>query len=206
MSYKIARHITIRNGQLWNNDELFYEAKVNDSSAFLNALYQHFQIAYPKFHKMDGLSRLGFLAAEFLLKDEDLINRFDPYRIGIVLANCHSSLDTDLHYHRQLTNGTASPALFVYTLPNILIGEICIRQGIKGENIFFISDKYEVSLQVNYVNNLLDTNVIDACICGWVEWIEGRYEAFLYLVQKETSPLDSLHLPQIVQEFYKQHQ
>src|SRR5690606_20180697 len=35
-------------------------------------------------------------------------------------------------------NALASPAIFVYTLPNIMLGEACIRHGITGENTCLI--------------------------------------------------------------------
>ena len=44
----------------------------------------------------------------------------------LVLSNANASLDVDLKYAKTMQTG-ASPALFVYTLPNIVIGEISIR-------------------------------------------------------------------------------
>ncbi len=84
----------------------------------------------------------------------------------------------------MLLSGVASPAVFVYSLPNIVIGEICIRNGFKGENSFFISDRYDIPVQVNYINQLFKENIIDACICGWLELLGENYEAFLYLAVK----------------------
>lgn len=110
-----------------------------DLSAFLLALYKHAGINYPKFYKMDNLSKLGFLAAEMILKNPTLILDFKKEDIAIVLYNRNSSLDTDINYFETVKE-MASPALFVYTLPNILIGELCIRHGFKGENIFFLRD------------------------------------------------------------------
>ena len=36
-----------------------------------------------------------------------------------------------------------------------------------------------------YVNNLFDSNVIQACICGWLELLEENYKAALLLVEKQ---------------------
>jgi hypothetical protein len=79
----------------------------------------------------------------------------------------------------------ASPALFVYTLPNIVIGEICIRHHFKGENAFFIFERFNADFIVSYVSNLLDIQQLQVCICGWVELLGDEYKAVLFLVEKE---------------------
>ena len=77
-----------------------------------------------------------------------------------------------------------SPALFVYTLPNIVIGEISIRHGFKGENAFFISEGFDAAFIEQYVNNLINNNILQCCICGWVEVLEDNYNATLFLLEK----------------------
>ena len=90
-----------------------------------------------KFYKMDNLCKLGYVAAEYLLKDTN----YHPKEIGIILANASSSLDTDCKHQAIISkegDKAASPAVFVYTLPNVVLGEICIRHKIQGENTFFV--------------------------------------------------------------------
>ena len=86
---------------------------------------------------MDNLSKLGWLASEVLLKNSFDKENYQPEEIGIVLANANSSLDKDIKYWESVQD-MASPSLFVYTLPNIVIGEICIRNHFKGENALYI--------------------------------------------------------------------
>ena len=132
---------------------------------------------------MDNLSKLGFIGADILLNNNDLRNKYNPYDIGVILSNCNSSLETDLKHHKQVQNGPASPAVFVYSLPNIVIGEICIRHRIKGENTFFIEKEYNIPHQVNYISNLFQSGSLTACIGGWVELLGDNYDCFLYLVE-----------------------
>ena len=145
--------------------------------------YQLIGAKYPKFYKMDNLAKLGWLAAEVLMKDFDAI-KYQPTDIGVVLSNASSSLDADKRYYESVQD-IASPALFVYTLPNIVIGEICIRHHFKGENAFFIFEQFNADFIVGYVSNLLDTQQLQACICGWVELLGDEYKAILFLVEKE---------------------
>src|ERR1700761_3933670 len=151
----------------------------------LPALYQHFNWQYPKFYKMDNLSRLGWAAAELLLEGWDT-EAYQPEEVAIVLSNANSSLDTDYRY-TATTKDIPSPSVFVYTLPNIVTGEICIRHGFKGENAFFVSDNFNASFIGNYVSNLLDNGNLQACICGWVDFIGNDYKAALFLVEKTSS-------------------
>ncbi|MBI3883309.1 MAG: hypothetical protein HY305_03595 [Sphingobacteriales bacterium] len=104
--------------------------------------------------------------------------------IGVVLSNANSSLDTDIKYF-ETAKDIASPALFVYTLPNIVTGEICIRYKFKGENAFFILDKFDAGFIQQYVSNLINNNILQACICGWVEVLGEEYKTVLLLVEKE---------------------
>ncbi|HEY4198825.1 MAG TPA: hypothetical protein VGM63_24965, partial [Mucilaginibacter sp.] len=81
----------------------------------------------------------------------------------------------------------ASPSLFVYTLPNIVIGEICIRNHFKGEHAFFIQDTFDAGFIAQQVSYLLDNDILQTCICGWVDVLDQDYKAVLYLVEKKNN-------------------
>ncbi len=155
-----------------------------DLSERLLSLYHSLGLDYPKFYKMDQLSKLGWMASEMLLKDNKILGTMQPEEVGIVMTNANSSLDTDIKYLDTVAD-IASPAVFVYTLPNIMIGEISIRNKFKGENAFFIFDTFDAGFLELYVGQLLDTGVLKACICGWVDVLGDDYKACLFLVTRE---------------------
>lgn len=169
---------------------------------FLLSLYQHLDIKYPKFYKMDNLCKLGWLAAEILLKDSFKTDKYQPEETGVVLSNASSSLDTDIRYY-ETAKDIASPALFVYTLPNIVIGEICIRHHFKGENAFFITEKFDAEFIEQYAANLINNNILQACICGWVELLDDEYKEVLFLVEKEPSPVPMLFTNENINKIYQ---
>ncbi|MCW3467534.1 hypothetical protein [Chitinophaga nivalis] len=174
----------IRNHRVYLNGTLQWEAdQALGLSEFLRAGYDRFSGQYPKFHKMDALSKLGWLAAEVLLQSTD-VHTLPPETVGLVLSNRSASLDTDVRYYATVKD-IASPALFVYTLPNIVMGEICIRHGFKGENTFFVSDTFDAGLMSEYPATLLAVTPLQACICGWVEVMEQQYEAAVFLVENK---------------------
>jgi len=182
----IESFCTIRNNEIILDGVSVFKLEPTTFSDFSKKAYQNFEINYPKFFKMDSLSKLAFLGAELLLKNE--INTEKENNIAIVFANNSSSLDTDVKYQNSISdpeNYFPSPAVFVYTLPNICLGEISIRHQLKSENSFFIFENFNPAFMVNYAKVLLDSNKADKVLCGWVEYFEEEYKAFLYLVGKE---------------------
>jgi len=179
----ITGYCTIAKGIISKNGQQVF-AQDGDIAAFLLAAYQHLQLNYPKFYKMDNLSKLGWLAAEVLLKDSFDKAAYQPEDTAVILANANSSLDDDLKYWDSIKDG-ASPSLFVYTLPNIVIGEICIRNHFKGEQALYIQPDYDAEFIAKQVSYLLDNNIQQACICGWVDVFEQDYKAVLFLIEKK---------------------
>ncbi|MDN3583552.1 hypothetical protein [Mucilaginibacter flavus] len=179
----ITSYSTINNNTVYSNGDAVFENSGVDTGAFLLAAYQFLEIKYPKFYKMDGLSKLGLLASEVLLKDHSVGEQYRENEVGIVLTNANASLDADIKYFEGAKT-VASPALFVYTLPNIVIGEISIKNKFKGENAFFVFEQFDAAFVHRYVSYLLNNNILQACICGWVDLLQDDYKAVLYLVEK----------------------
>jgi len=163
---------------------VIFEDKQNDSpKSFLKSAYKNLEIKYPKFFKMDNLSKISFLAAEIILKNITLENE----NIAIVFSNKAASLDTDRKFQDSISdidNFYPSPAVFVYTLPNIGIGEISIRHQLKSENVFFVFENYNANFHQNYENELLQNNNSEAVLGGWVDVDDDNYDAFVYLVSE----------------------
>ncbi len=156
----------------------------------LKFVYNRYNIKYPKFYKMDILSKLAFLTSEILLKDTLITKKYKDDEIAVILSSGSSSLQTDYNYQQTISdirNYFPSPSTFVYTLPNIMVGEICIRNKIKGENTVFISENFDKEFIFRYVNLLFQSDKIKACITGRVEYgyPNGNYESKLYLLEKQ---------------------
>ena len=135
---------------------------------------------------MDNLSKLAFLAADVLLKLENLSE--EENNIALIFSNKASSLDTDRKHQAAIENEAEyypSPAIFVYTLPNICLGEISIKHKLYSENSFFIFDRFNAEHLQLYTNSLLRNGKAEKVLCGWVDFDKNNYEAFLYLVGNE---------------------
>lgn len=177
---------TIQNNEIILNGDLAFRDESTTFADFSKKAYQHLEINYTKFFKMDHLSKLAFLAAEWALKN--VIDISNNNNIALVMANKSSSLDTDLKHQASILDSEhyyPSPAVFVYTLPNICLGEISIRHQLKSENSFFIFEAFNPSFMVNYAEILLNTKKADHVLCGWVEYFNEEYKAFVYLVSNQ---------------------
>lgn len=182
--------------------------------SFMKAIYRHLKLSYPKYFKMDGLSKLGFISTEVLLLDEHLSMHFPADRIGMLLTNRSSSIDIDQKHWDTIKDRSdyfPSPSNFVYTLPNIMAGESAIRHKIKGENQVFISHGFDGEMIHDAVLTSFASGTIDCCIGGWVEHDHNNYESLLFIIEErdvdaaaQMSAEDIIFEPLILHEIYKQ--
>lgn len=149
---------------------------------------------------MDNLSKVGFLAAELILEKHEL---GDPYSRAVILSNSAASLDTDVRY-QQASAKAPSPAMFVYTLANIVAGEICIRHKIKGESNFFVCPEYDPDFLSSYIRARLAER-ITMCVTGWVEVLDETADVFLYVVTNRQKGLALEHTSQNLKDLSLKH-
>jgi uncharacterized protein YqgQ len=197
----IKSFCTIQNNQISLNGETVFGTEQTVFTDFSKKAYQFLEMNYPKFFKMDNLSKLAFLGAELLLRTE--VESSKENNTALVFANKSSSLDTDVKYQNSISdteNYYPSPAVFVYTLPNICLGEISIKHQLKSENSFFIFADYNPEFMEKYSNILLKTQKADKVLCGWVEYYKEEYKAFLYVVDNKG---ELEHNQELLKKLYK---
>ena len=155
---------------------------------WLSEIYRAIGMQYPKFFKMDNLCKAGTLAAELLLRDLDFDRENVKPDWAVLLMNSASSLDDDRRYQQTIAdkdNYYPSPAVFVYTLANIVTGEICIRHKIGGESSFYIFEQYSESQMESLLEQAFEANPeFTHIICGWVDVDAGRVDVQMRLVSR----------------------
>ncbi len=184
----ITRHCSVSPPFIKLNGSVAFDQASPEPAEFLKSAYRSLHIQYPKFFKMDPLCKLAFLTAEILLKGMDLLSRYSSEETGLIILNSSSSLETDEKHQESISdrgNYFPSPSVFVYTLANIMTGEIAIRHKIKGENAVFISEKPDIPLMFQVVSELFSMNRVGCCITGWVEAYHERLSSCLMLVEND---------------------
>jgi hypothetical protein len=180
---KIIHTCTIKEGKITKNGQTVLALDNSMPAAeFLPAAYRAMGLNYPKFFKMDNLCKLAFLAAEVLLQDTSIEQNERNEKTGLLLFNSASSLDNDEKFQATIAN-FPSPSLFVYTLPNLMIGELCIRYKIYGENILFISEKPDFKQIMEQVEIAAAETAMNCFICGYVDFYEENCEASLQFIE-----------------------
>ena len=155
--------------------------------ALLTELYKRFVGDYPKYYKMDGLCRLGFVASELLLRAEG--HRLETPRedCAVVFVNRSSSIVADKCYQTSIQdaeNYYPSPAAFVYTLPNIVTGEIAIRSHYMGETSFYILPEKDNNTIDMLLNTAFQDKVTKHVIGGWIDYPnDEHFEAEIFLIE-----------------------
>lgn len=168
-------------------------ATQNQGGELLTELYRSHVGEYPKFFKMDPLSKVGFIAAELLLQAEHpgTVEQRCCYNTdhrGILLFNRAGSVGADTLYQATIQdpeNFYPSPALFVYTLPNIVTGEIAIRNKYFGETNFMVLDHYDEAIIRQQSDAAFLDPQTESLLCGWVDCTDrDTFEARLSIINK----------------------
>jgi hypothetical protein len=181
---QITNYCRILPNQVFLNGNVVFESaeKPVEMHRFFADIYHWMGIDYRKFYKMDALSKAGFLASELLLKD---FNKEQPKEdMGVILFNRSSSLDADDAYQQTIQDKDQyfpSPANFVYTLPNIVTGEIAIRNKIHGETAFYILPCFQAGLIEETITSAFCHSGLKYLLTGWVEIYGGEIDAFMML-------------------------
>ncbi len=165
---------------------------LNQGNAQLTDLYRSQIGDWPKFFKMDTLSKAGFVATELLLK------KLDERRCGseefiqnrsIVLFGSTASLCADRNYQETIQNKDnyyPSPALFVYTLPNIVTGEIAIRNHWRGESSFYVLEAPDAAQMAFHLACAFQDSVTESILAGWVDSRNNDdFQVFMTLIRRE---------------------
>lgn len=177
--------------KLWernqNANEKLEEQEGAGHHSLLTSLYRQMIGNYPKFYKMDGLSRLGFVASEILLNaekgDTDVERREEEgerllEERAIIFFNHSSSIASDRNYKESINdkdNYFPSPSIFVYTLPNIVTGEIAIRNHFHGETSFFILPDKDERLMEEILQASCRDDQSKSFLTGWIDYEDERH-------------------------------
>ena len=189
---KKSHHVRITPNGAWLDGELLSLIGERGEKSLLTSIYKQLINDYPKYYKMDGLCRLGFVASELLLQAEKAESEVDnsvTKERAIILFNHTSSISSDKRYLASIAdkdNFFPSPSVFVYTLPNIVTGEIAIRNGYHGETSFYILPQRDEK----QMNEVIETAFVDrktkSVLTGWLDYEDNEnFEADMYILCAE---------------------
>lgn len=166
----LEKKIIWQNNTIWLHGAIFLELEGEDALSWATDAYKKLGLSYIKFFKMDIVSKVGFLAAEILLKEITLTEQ-ERTTTSVYVTTQNGCLDVDIKYQESM-NSLASPALFVYTLPNIVLGEICIKQKFKGEQMCYVAPELDREDMHFYVKDIFEQRSQTHCLAGNIDAVE----------------------------------
>ncbi|MCR4811007.1 MAG: hypothetical protein K5867_00185 [Bacteroidales bacterium] len=161
------------------------------ADTLLTELYKTHVGDYSKFYKMDPLCRVGFMASELLLTAEDCRQKQWGESRGVVLFNATSSLADDRNYQATIDDSETafpSPSLFVYTLPNVLTGEIAIRNHYYSETNFVVLPEFDSNTMSAIIEMTFCDKYLQSLVTGWVDcYDETNYNVLMFIVERDVT-------------------
>lgn len=167
-----------------------------EGTQWLTAVYRSCGAAYPKFFKMDNLCKAGFLAAELVLGRAGARDEEPKRDMAVVFMNRASSLDDDRAYQQTIGGGEffPSPSVFVYTLANIVTGEVAIRNKIYGETSFYVAERFSAAALCRAAEGAFTDSSVRRVLCGWVDWLDGVPDVLVMLAGRDGDGFDEQNI------------
>ena len=165
----------------------------------LSALYRERVGDYPKFFKMDLSSKLGFLLTEMLVGGDP--DRFEPRDDRAVLMFSRWGCLSNDRKYEQTVEEFPSPALFVYTLPNVVTGEIAIRNKFRGESSAYVLDGPDFEEMAAVIGQAFSDRSTRSAVCGWLDACsEADFAGYAVLVEADENKDKLMIMKELIDE------
>ena len=169
-----ARYETVKTVEIESGDE---------GAAGITRLYKECLSDDARYYKMDLFSRLAYVGTGLLAKDN--LAGCAPEDIGLLIFTKNGSVLADRkHLSTFSQEYYPSPAIFINTLPNVVLGEIAVTHQIKGETTLVMLPGENQELMENILAATLSATQPSALITGWVDCeSENVFQASLKLIK-----------------------
>ena len=139
-------------------------------SALVTEIFKKYLADGSRFFKMDLYSRLAYVGTTLLAKDT--LEGVNPEDVALFIFTLNGSVLADRKHLSTFSNPDEfypSPAVFINTLPNVVLGEIAVRNNIKGETtLVMLPDRDETTID-RILEASLSATRPSVMIYGWVD-------------------------------------
>ena len=139
-------------------------------SSLVTEIFKKYLADGSRFFKMDLYSRLAYVGTSLLAKDT--LDAYDPEDRALFVFTQNGSVLADRKHLSTFSDPKEfypSPAVFINTLPNVVLGEIAVKNSIKGETtLVLLPDREETVIQQIMEASMSATRP-GVVIYGWVD-------------------------------------
>ena len=126
-----------------------------------------------RYGRFDDYTRLGCAAIALALKDAHLEEATEKRPLGVVVSTIYECFESDIAYHQTTIEEDglyASPNLFSYTLPGIVIGEAAIHFKLTGPT-FTVGDTFSGKGYNSLLSaaDLIRSGSCHTVVAGWLD-------------------------------------
>jgi len=127
-----------------------------------------------RYGRFDRYTKLGCAGIALAVRDAGLDTADKKRPVGIVVSTAYESYASDLDFYQTTIEGNgvfASPNLFSYTLPGIVLGEMAIHFKMTGPTIITgEADSGGPGLAaLRTASEILQSGLCDTVVAGWLD-------------------------------------
>lgn len=166
--YEEAKRLRITPDGLWLDGQPV--PLENRGSSLITEIFKKYLADGSRFFKMDLYSRLAYAATGLLAKDA--LEGSDPEDRALLFFTQNGSVLADRKHLSTFSNPEEffpSPAVFINTLPNVVLGEIAVKNGIKGETTLVLLPHRDEAAMNRIIDATVSATRPSVMICGWVD-------------------------------------
>ena len=139
-------------------------------AAMISDLFKKHLADGSRFYKMDLFSRLAYVGTGLLAKDS--LKDCQPEDVALFIFTENGSVLADRKHLSTFSNPEEfypSPAIFINTLPNVVLGEIAVKNQIKGETTLVMLPARDDETIERIIQVSLSSTHPSVMIYGWVD-------------------------------------
>ena len=166
--YETVRSLRITPDGLWM-DGLAVPME-NHGPSLVTEIYKKYLADGSRFFKMDLYSRLAYAATGLLAKDA--LESCDPEDLALFIFTQNGSVLADRKHLSTFSDPKEffpSPAIFINTLPNVVLGEIAVRNNIKGETTLVLLPERDEAALHRVIDATVSATRPSVMLYGWVD-------------------------------------
>ena len=156
--------------------------------SFITDIFKKYMADGSRYFKMDPFSRLAYVGAGLVGGDE--LKDISPEDTTVFIFTKTGSVLADRKHLSTFSSKEEfypSPAVFINTLPNIVLGEIAIRNNIKGETTLVMLPEEDEAVIDRVIRATLEATNPKAMIYGWVDCADDTtFKAELQLLKQKS--------------------
>lgn len=129
----------------------------------------------PRYGRYDRYTRLGCACIALALRDagmDDPVRNRQGGPLGLVCSSAWDCFETDMEYYRTTAEeggALASPNLFSYTVPGVMLGEAAIIFGLTGPTFCLGNEDGQGLNALRCALRLIASGAAETVLAGWTD-------------------------------------